>query len=81
MFAAKSRSVPFVRLAFEAIVEVGMATADQLHDARQDVKREEEDTPTLVLLHVDLLVETRPAQRVVIDADDDMTERYRSEAE
>src|SRR4051812_33696061 len=80
MFGPASGGVPDVRLTFEAIVEVGMATAEPLHEARRQVEREEEDTPALVLFHVDVLVETSSPQRVVIDADDHMTERDCGEA-
>src|SRR4051812_3114078 len=80
MFGPASGGVPDVRLTFEAIVEVGMATAEPLHEARRQVEREEEDTPALVLFHVDVLVETSSPQRVVIDTDDDMTERDCGEA-
>lgn len=67
-------------LSLETIACVSGSTPCSLPRARQRIGGQEERSPSFVLAHVDVLVRTERAQRCRVDADDDVPEGHRAEA-
>ena len=60
------------RLLFEAVVPVGVQTADQGSHARQQIENRKERSPAFVLPYVNTLVVSAPDQAIAVSAKDDM---------
>ena len=71
---------PRKRFTFKGIEEIGIAALNNLHEARQEVEREEQRPPALVLSNVDMFVPAMMGKCGVVHADDDVADRHGAEA-
>src|SRR6185369_6782603 len=66
-----------ISFAFEEIVAVRPAAADQLRQARQQIGRDEKRSPALILPHMRLLVRPALSERRVVEPENHVDERDR----
>src|SRR5688572_14370356 len=70
-----------ISLPLEPVVAVAAPAAGELPQAGEDIGRQEEWPPLLVLPHVHVLVRARLLECRFVDAEDDVAQRHRSPGE